>query len=243
MENKSKSRGWLIGKLGNQSQLEKSDEQESISAIATELVQTFPEEIEPTDTTNTKNLFSKENQDKVSLDIIVSLENMLKDRQLILYKNKDLEEQLYSLNEIISRLKHEQMKKDQLLQEKSKELSVIEGKLTKKQMSYDQLLEDYKDYQNTSNLEYEKVSNLLEIENNKYNRLYEESTAIQHQHIQKINQLEERIRELEVENQNYLEQYRKIQEEKNQLMKSINDFTERMSFSFSHSTDSSSQTE
>jgi hypothetical protein len=241
METKTKSKGWLKGKLSNQNQLDKNSKQED---ILTDKVESYPEEPESTDMANNKHLFSKDNQDKVSLDMIVSLENMLKDRQLILYKNKGLEDQLYTANEIISRLKLEQVKKDQLLQDKSKEFSVIEGKLTKKQMNYDQLLEDYKDYQNTSNFEFEKVTNQLEKESNKYNKLNEESTKVQHQNIQKISQLEEKIRNLEVENQNYVEQYHKIQNEKTQLMKTINDFTESMSFSLSsNSTASTSQSE
>lgn len=99
-------------------------------------------------------------------------------------------------------------------------------------MSYDQLLEDYKEYQLTHNLEYDKLVNQLETEKAKYNKLYEESSKIQTQQMQKISELEERIRNLEIENQKYKEQYEKIVEEKAQLMKTISDFTERMSFSF-----------
>lgn len=186
---------------------------------------------------NNKNLFSKENQDKVVLDAILSLENIIKDRQLILYKNKGLEEQLFNANETISRLKQEQMKKDQLLQEKSKEIRILESNLTNKQMNYDQLLEDYKEYQNTSNIEYDKVSTLLETEINKYNKLHEESIEARHQSINKINELEEKIRNLEIENKQYIQQYQRIVDEKSELMKTINDFTQRMSFSFSPKAD------
>jgi chromosome segregation ATPase len=158
---------------------------------------------------------------------------MLNDRQLTEYKNKDLEDQLYSSNELINRLKHDLMKKDQHILEKNKEINALEGKLTKKQMSYDQLIEDYKDYQNTSKNEFEKISNLLEKEISKYEKLNDLSTKTQYQNMIKIKDLEERIRDLEVENQKYAEQYQKINDEKNELLQSINDFTERMSFSFS----------
>ncbi|MFA5522964.1 MAG: hypothetical protein WDA24_01275 [Tissierellales bacterium] len=182
---------------------------------------------------NDNYLFSKDNQDKVVLDLIVSLENMIKDRRLILYRNKGLEDQLYTSTETTNRMKQELMKKDQVLQENGKEIRKLESTLTNKQMSYDQLLEDYKEYQSKSNIEYERVSNQLDAEINKYNKFNEEFTSFQHQNILKINELEETIRSLKIENQQYIQQYQQISDEKSQLMQTINDFTSRMSFSFS----------
>lgn len=196
-------------------------------------------EEESSNVQNDQQMFLKDNQDKITLDLIVSMENMIKDRQLIQYKNKGLDEQLQAAHETINRLKQDQMKKEQLLQERRKEIRALEGSLTNKQMSYDQLLEDYKEYQNTSNMEYEKISNLLETETNKYNMLNEESMNIQYQNMLKINELEESIRNLEIENQQHIQQHQKILNEKNELMKTINDFTERMSFSFSQKTNTS----
>lgn len=111
--------------------------------------------------------------------------------------------------------------------------------LTNKQMAYDQLLEDYKEYQLTSNLAYEKLSNQLETETAKYNKLYEESNNTQYQSMLKINSLEEKVRELEIANQKYAEQYQNILDDKAKLMQTINDFTEKMSFSFSPKTTAS----
>ena len=189
-------------------------------------------EYEQTSTQNNKHSFSKDNQDKVVLDLIISAENMIKDRQLILCKNIGLDEQLYAANETITHIKHDLLKQDQLLQENNKEIRGLESRLTTKQMSYDQLLEDYKEYQSTSNFEYEKISNQLETEINKYNKLNEESMNVQYQNMLTINKLQENIRNLEIENQRYAQQYEEILDEKSELMKTINDFTERMSFSF-----------
>lgn len=230
-DSKNKSIDWLKGVLSKQNQYETSINVQHISSEVTD--DSLIEETVAIESTTQKQPFSKDNQDKVSLDLIISLENMLNDRQLTIFKNKDLEDQLYTANEMISRLKHDQMKKDQIIQEKNKEISVVEGKLTKKQMSYDQLIEDYKEYQNNSNNEFEKMTNQLEKEVQKYNKLNDISTKTQYQNMIKIKDLEERIRDLEVENQKYVEQYHKILDEKNELMKTINDFTERMSFSFS----------
>jgi chromosome segregation ATPase len=232
-DTKNKSIDWIKGVLTKQNQIETTIKAQQIPTEEVDEPMNFVEETASIESTAQKSFFSKENQDKVSLDLIVSLENMLQDRHLILYKNKDLEDQLYTANEMISRLKHDLMKKDQLIQEKNKEISVVEGKLTKKQMSYDQLIEDYKEYQNNSNNEFEKLSNQLEKEIQKYNKLDEISTKTQYQNMLKIKELEEKIRDLEIENQKYDEQYHKILNEKNELMHTINDFTERMSFSFS----------
>jgi DNA repair exonuclease SbcCD ATPase subunit len=229
---KNKSMDWLKGVLSKQNQFENNLLEEDDSSIVVDEMLSFVEETQQLDLPNQKQLFSKENQDKVSLDLIIAVENMLNDRQLTEYKNKDLEDQLYSSNEMINRLKHDLMKKDKHILEKNKEINALEGKLTKKQMSYDQLIEDYKDYQNTSKNEFEKISNLLEKEISKYEKLNDLSTKTQYQNMIKIKDLEERIRDLEVENQKYAEQYQKIVE-KNELLQSINDFTERMSFSFS----------
>ena len=101
------------------------------------------------------------------------------------------------------------------------------------------VLEDYKEYQLTSNLAYEKLSNQLETETAKYNKLYEESNNTQYQSMLKINSLEEKVRELEIANQKYAEQYQNILDDKAKLMQTINDFTEKMSFSFSPKTTAS----
>ncbi|MBM7685748.1 hypothetical protein [Defluviitalea raffinosedens] len=192
----------------------------------------FTEEPEATDPQNNSDLLSKDTQDKIVLDLIVSLENMLKDRQLIQYRNKALEEQLQNANETINRLKQDQLKKEQLLQEKNKEIRSLEDSLTSKQMSYEQLLEDYKEFQNTAKIEYDKIASHLEAERNKYNKLNEQATNAQYQSMLKINELEEKIRTLEIEKQQYAEQYQKVLKEKTELLQTINDFTERMSFSF-----------
>lgn len=226
-----KSTGWFKGVLTNQNLIDElpSEESEAGESLKEETI-----EVEkPVDSEAPKHLFSKDNQDKVSLDMIVALENMFKDRQLILYRNSGLEEHLSSAKDMIVRLKDEVAKKELLLKEKINEVNNLDSKLTNKQMSYDQLLEDYKEYQNNSNKEFEKISGQLEKETNKYNKLNDESTNNQYQSMLKVKELEEKVRNLEVENQKYVEQYEKIVDEKNELMKTINDFTERMSFSFS----------
>lgn len=237
-----KKSNWFKNAIGNQNPSEDITKEEELEPEM-EYNETFMDIEESTleqeeetaaasSTEQTPSIFSKENQDKIALDVIVSIENILKERQLLAYKNEAMMDQINAANETIYRLKRETLKKDQLLQDKSKEIRELESTLTNKQMSYDQLLEDYKEFQLSSNLEYDKISNQLETEKAKHNKLYEESTKIQASQNLKINELEGLIRNLEIENQKYAEQYDKISNEKAELMKSINDFTERMSFSF-----------
>ena len=241
MANDSQKKGirWFKGVLSNENIIEKQQEGEIL--IEEKIIHT--ENPVHSLVENNNATLSKDNQDKIALDVIVSLENIIKDRQLLTYKNKGLEEQIQTANETINRFKQEQIKTEQLLQEKSKEIRELENNLTNKQMSYDQLLEDYKEYQLTAKLEYEKISNQLESQIMKYNMLYDESSNTQYQSMLKINSLEDKIRNLEIENEKYAEQYQKIANEKADLMKTINDFTERMSFSFKAATSNSSDSE
>lgn len=232
-DTKNKSKGWFKGVLSTQNQFDQSSSEEERLTEIVEIQMSNKEESSLLDPPNNKVLFSKDDQDKIALDMIVSLENMLNDRHLILYKKEGLENQLHTANETISRLKHDLVKKEQLAHDRNKEIRLLEGNLTNKQMSYDQLLEDYKDYQSTSNNDFQKISNQLEKEINKYNMLNEESTNTQYQSMLDVRELEEKVRNLEVENQKYAEQCARILNEKDELMKTINDFTERMSFSFS----------
>lgn len=233
-ENKNKSLNWFKSVRGNQNQLDHANtymEEAATTVIENEVIQL--EDFSSIDNSSNKYILSKENQDKISLDLIVSLENILQDRQLILYKNEGLGEQLNTANETNSRLKHDLVKKEQIIQDKLKEIRGLENNLTNKQMAYDQLLEDYKEYQITSSNDFEKVSTQLEKQINKYNMLKEESNNIQYQNMLNIRELEEKIRELEIENQKHAEQCAQVLEEKAELIQTINDFTERMSFSFS----------
>jgi len=228
-----KSKGWLKGVLSSRSQVEEMSSEDTDTVELVDEQPSSTEEYESSIPLNNKHLLSKENQDKISLDLILSLENMLNDRQLIQFKNKGLKEQLDSSNETISRLKYDIAKKEQLLQDKSQEINTLESNLTNKQMSYDQLLEDYKDYQYNAKNDLDKISNKLEIEITKYNKLNEEYINTHHQDMLKMKELEERIRELEIENHRYAEQYSRVVNEKTELMNTVNDFAERMSFSFS----------
>jgi len=177
------------------------------------------------------NFFSKEGQDKIVLDLIVPLENILKERQLLLYKSKGLEDQLRVANDTIHRIQQDMVNMGKNLQKKSTEIKELENSLTSKQMGYDQLLEDYKEFQAKSHLESSALLNKLDAEISKYNKLSEETKEAQYKNLLKLGELEEKIRVLEIDNQQYIDNYKKAFAEKNELLKTINDFTKQMSFS------------
>ena len=230
---KTKAFSWFRPSSYKDKQNKNNLEEEKLEALEDE---SLPIKTEKLEEEEEKHILSKDKQDKVVQDLIVSLENLIQDRQLVIYKNRSLEDQISSANETINRMKKDLLKKEQLLQEKNKEIRELENSLTNKQMSYEQLLEDYKEFQDNANMEYERISGQLEAEINKYNKLNEEAMEAQYKSMLKINELEEIIRNLKIENQQYLQQYEKILDEKSELMKIINDFTEKMSFSFSPKT-------
>lgn len=232
-----KGMNWFKDILSNQNQI--NENVEKIQEPTTETTDNNDNNVSSTsDSVQVLETF-QDNSDKLSLDLMNSVENILKDRQLLSYKKKALEEQLLSANETINRLNVDLLK-DQLLQEGQKVINDLENKLTSKQMGYDQLIEDYKAYQLSSKMEYEKISNQLETETSKYKKLNDDFTSYQYQNMLTVKKLEEKIRNLEIENQKSLEQYQKIVDEKAKLMETINDFTERMTFSFSTNTSSNS---
>lgn len=179
-----------------------------------------------------KNMLSKNNKDKIVLDLIMPLENLIKDRQMVILNNDDLEDKLRVANEAIDRMKKNIEAQEVRLESRDREIQALENNLSNKQMSYDQLLEDYREFQKISSNEYEDISNRLNMEVNKYKRFNEEVANDQYVSMQKINTLEEKIRSLEIEKQQYLDNYNRVYQEKNDLMKSIDDFTKRMTFSF-----------
>lgn len=238
----NKTMGWLKGVLANRNEIDQDfspmeGPESPDGSFAAEVPRNTeaPTELAFPDSSQDKAPLSRESHDKLSLDLIVAVENIMSDRQLIIFKNKGLEDQLHHANETISHLKMDVNKKEHALLAKEKEIRILEDKLTGKQMSYDQLLEDYKEYQNAANNSTDALKYQLDKERTKYQKLDEEFTKHQSANMQQVKALEEKQRDLEAENQQLIEQSQKILEEKNQLLQTINDFTERMSISFSHS--------
>jgi len=170
----------------------------------------------------------REQKDKITLDLVVAVENALNDRQLLQFKNKGLEEQLRTANESIERLKSEFRKSEQMVEDLKAEVSRLENKLADKQADYDKLLNDYREYRNDAAGEIEKLKAQIEKEQSKYAKLGEEYNRHQLQTIQKVRDLEERIRELEAENQAIANQHQTALAEKAELLRTISEFTHRM---------------
>ncbi|MFZ0577412.1 MAG: hypothetical protein WAM41_07860, partial [Psychrobacillus psychrotolerans] len=91
-----KGTGWFKSILSKQNQMENIsvEQKEIITDIIIDRPSMITEEVEQLVTDNNKKIFSKDNQDKIVLDVMISIENMLTERQLVSYKNKGLEEQV-----------------------------------------------------------------------------------------------------------------------------------------------------
>jgi hypothetical protein len=233
-------KNWLKGVLSNQSETvdERSEWEIDLDLASNPKESSEKEENNPQTETaavpQNNILFQREDMDKITLDMVVSVENLLKDRQLVLINNHALKEHLHNAYENINKLKDDVAKQEQIIRDKNIEYSRLEDKLTTKQMNYDQLLENYKEYQYTSNNEFESLKIQLEKETNKYKRLNEEFTNYQYQNMQVIKGHEEKIRDLEAENLKINDQLQKVIVEKNQLLDTFSDFSERLSFSLSN---------
>lgn len=177
------------------------------------------------------NMLSKSNKDRVVADLVGPLENLVKDRQMLIFNNRDLEEKLKVANEAIERMKSNIENQEKRIEMKDNEIKSLEENMSIKQVGYDQLLEDYKEYQSVSKKEFEEISSRLDLEISKYKKFNEETADAQYKNLQKISSLEEKIRGLEIEKEQYSVRYEKVNEEKNALMKNINEFTKRMTLS------------
>lgn len=95
-ETEKKGMVWFKSARSNQNQPEKNSTEQEDIAVTAEEEAAYSAEPELPAAEGNKLLFSKDNQDKIGLDVIVSIENMLKERQLLAYKNRGLEDQLFT---------------------------------------------------------------------------------------------------------------------------------------------------
>lgn len=174
------------------------------------------------------NILSRSNKDKFISDLVSPLEDLIKDRELLMVNKQDLENKLNVANSTIDRMKNNIDDQEKKLVTQVEEIKSLEKNLSEKQTSYDQLLEDYKNHQNVARREYAQISNKLDLEISKYNRFSDETTTAQRRNIDKINVLEEKIRSLEIERDQYSKRYDEANKEKEALIKNIDDFTKRM---------------
>lgn len=202
-------------------------EQEEI-AIPEQVIEEEVEEFAAEEDYTSREVLSiKEDEDKITFDLVVAVKNIVNDRQLTVNRLANIEVQLSDAIEKNIKLKSDFNKKEKELQEAHDFIRSLEEKITTKQMTYDQLLEDYKTYQENAKAEIDNVKFLFQKEQEKYVKLTLEAKINQNEANQKIDNLEERIRDLEAENKKITEQYQMSLADKNQLLQTINEFTNR----------------
>lgn len=193
-------------------------------------------------------ILMKDNQDKVVLDSVIALENLLKDRQLVLHGYKNIKEKLKNATEEINQAKNENEHQKVLINEKDRIIQKREQDIAEQQMIYDQLLEDYRLFKQNSQEELTSFTEELDRLNKNYQRLMSQSTKEQADYLSKITLFEEKIRTLEIENETYQTKYDQMHQEKNRLMEKVDHFTkqiDQMSLSFidQHTTETNSEAE
>ncbi|MBM7570448.1 hypothetical protein [Aquibacillus albus] len=167
-------------------------------------------------------------QDRVSMDLMNSVEQILHNRQLIISKNTDLEEQVDHNMNYISNLKAETEQRDRKISNLERTIRDFENRLMNKQLNYDQLLEDYEDYQSNAKSQIESLKREISKEQDKYSKIQQQFHTYQEDSLQLKRDLEEKIRTLEVDNETLEQRFDATLKEKNKLLQLINDFTSRM---------------
>ncbi|MGM8214879.1 hypothetical protein ACLIA0_04805 [Bacillaceae bacterium W0354] len=171
-------------------------------------------------------------KDKIALDLLVAVDQMMSDRDLLKQNLEDLKDRLKHSDEHINKLTQERNQLEQAIALKDTEIARLEEQITNRNMNYDQLMEDYQDMQARLNHEIEDLKNNIDIEQERYNKLNDSYEYLQIENVGKVQRLEDKIRELETKNENLQKKYYKIREENSYLLGMFKDFNNRMNSSF-----------
>lgn len=181
---------------------------------------------------------NESNKDKFSLDLVASVEQIIKDRHILKLSISDLESKLSNEKENSNRLRNEKMILEKYIDEKDMEVERLENKITDKQLNFEQLMEDYKELQSSSSTQVNELKYAIDKENSRYESLSKDYNAYKAEKNNNQEKLEEEIRELKAENEKLYMQYKSAHEDKAKLLQTINDFTSHMSSSFKAETSS-----
>jgi len=171
-------------------------------------------------------------KDKIALDLLVAVDQMLNDRDLLTQSLEDLKERMKHSDDHITGLVQEKNQLEQAIALKDTEIARLEEQIASRNMNYDQLMEDYQDMQTRLNYEIDELKNQVDIEQERYNKLNESYEFLQIENVGKVQKLEDKIRELEIKNDNLQKNYYKMREENSYLLGMFKDFNNRMNSSF-----------
>lgn len=171
-------------------------------------------------------------KDKVALDLLIAVDQMMSARDFLRQNVDDLKDRLKHSEDHIKKLTEEKVHLEQVIALKDSEIARLEDQIANRNLNYDQLMEDYQEMQSRLNYEIEELKNSIYIEQERYKKLNESYENLQIENISKVRQLEDKIRELETKNENLQNKYYKIREENVYLLGMFKDFNNRMSSSF-----------
>ncbi|GEL77961.1 hypothetical protein [Tenuibacillus multivorans] len=171
-------------------------------------------------------------KDKIALDLLVAVDQMMSDRDLVKQNLDDVRDRLKHSDDYVNKLTQEKAQLEQTVSDKDTEIGRLDDQIANRNMKYDQLMEDYQEMQMRLTREIEELKNNINIEEERYAKLNETYERHQMESISKEQKLEDKIRELETKNENLQKKYYKIREENSYLLGMFKDFNNRMSSSF-----------
>ncbi|TFB18861.1 hypothetical protein E3U55_11350 [Filobacillus milosensis] len=171
-------------------------------------------------------------KDKIALDLLVAVDQMMSDRDLVKQNLDDVRDRLKHSDDYVNKLTQEKAQLEQTVSDKDTEIGRLEDQIANRNMKYDQLMEDYQDMQMRLTREIEELKNNINIEEERYAKLNETYERYQIESMSNVQKLEDKIRELEAKNENLQKKYYKIREENSYLLGMFKDFNNRMSSSF-----------
>lgn len=171
---------------------------------------------------------SKQHMDKMSLDLIVAVEQVIQARQHADQHICELQDRLTHSNGHIERLNRDLRNLHKVLEERDKSIAELEYKLTAKNLKVDQVMDDYRELQAVLSSEIEELKSVIELEQQKYGSLLQKHNDMHAEKTKRIHELEEKIGKLEIENSHMQQKYEAQRQEKAYLVNMISDFTNRM---------------
>ncbi len=174
---------------------------------------------------------NKLEKDKITLDLINAVNQIVRARQLTEQNLQELQVRFsHSQNQNVLKDK-EITRVNEIVAEKEKQIEELESKLSDKNIKIDHLMEEVREIQSAMSSEIKELNKVVDLEqekNLKYKDRYEKESM---DLIIKLKKSEELIINLETENNNLSKLYDSIRNENKYLLNMVNDFADRMSSS------------
>lgn len=187
---------------------------------------------EPIGRSNCFDLTEKFKKDKVALDLVVAVDQVIRDRELSEHKLNELQSRFDHSKTQGHLLSNEINHLTRLLAEREKQIETFEAKLGDKNIEIDQLMEDLRELQSRMSAEIRELKAVVEIERGKYSKLQEQYKIEMSKATMSIKQSEEKLASMESKANTLTRLYEDVRKENTYLLNMVNEFTNRMTVTF-----------